>query len=133
MRVASYLLFPATLITLAVQVWNAKADEVKVVQKIPGYVCMDQNAVEATALDMSGFPPVYGGPSRDAPKTGVAAGVLIVADPLHIENGRRQVLRIDGSIAWIDTKVLKPWVGKTASAQCSPVLLSNNRRGILIR
>ena len=133
MKVKPFVLFSTAVAFGALQTVPAHADEVRIVAQIPGYVCMDQNAVDVVAKDMPNFPPVYAGPSRDAPKTGVAVGVLIVADPPHIENGRRQVLRIDGSTAWIDAKNLKPWIGKTASAQCLHVLLSNNRRGISIK
>ena len=100
---------------------------------LPGYVCMEQTAGNDSNPTLADFPPVYQSSRPDAVKSGVAAGMILASNPPKVENGRRQILRTDGSIAWIDSRFLKPWTGRTPTESCTPTLLSNGRRGYVIR
>jgi len=103
------------------------------VNAIPGFVCMEQNQGKDDSPTLAGFPSVYASPRSDAASSGVAAGMILASSPPRVENGRRQILRIDGSIAWVDQRFLKPWVGRTSADRCTPVILSNGRRGFSIQ
>lgn len=103
------------------------------VNVLPGYICMEQNVGNDTSPNLADFPPVYASSRLDAPKSGVAAGVILASNPPKTENNRRQILRTDGSLAWIDAHFLKPWFGRNSNEKCIPAILSNGRRGFVIR
>jgi len=107
--------------------------QVTAVSVIPGYICMEQDKADDRSPTLDNFPPVYKSSRPDAPQFGVAAGIILATNPPRVENGRRQILRIDGSTAWVDVGFLRPWVGRTPEKRCTPVILSNGRRGEDIR
>ena len=107
--------------------------QVAALNAILGYVCMEQSTGNDRSPTLADFPPVYQSSRSDAVKSGVAAGIILGSNPPKVENGRRQVLRTDGSIAWMDTRFLKPWTGRSPAESCTPTVLSNGRRGYVIR
>ena len=131
--VHSKLLIGLVSVTAAVSFSGPVLAQAAAVNAIPGYVCMEQSTGNDSSKTLADFPPVYQSSRPDAVQSGVAAGMILASNPPTIENGRRQVLRTDGSIAWIDTRFLKPWTGRSPTEGCTPAVLSNGRRGYVIR
>ncbi len=108
----------------------ALSADVHAVRSLPGYQCM----VLAKLWDGEGPQPpavhVFAGPSSSAPQVGIAGGSIIVSSPLHVVDGRANMLFADGRSVWISTNDIAPFrVVGNPHATCTPVLLSNGRYG----
>ena len=103
---------------------------VSVVRTLSGLQCMALSAAYGPQGTYAPPVPVYAGSESGSAKVGIGAGVILVPDPVMPVNGRSEVLRPNGSKAWIDVNVLTPWHSvNDPSAKCEPVLLSNGRYG----
>lgn len=100
------------------------------VRHVPGYRCMMLNITEQQSMAPNFRVTLRSAPSPTAAEAGWAPAVVIVREPLTPQNGFLQVLRPDGTAAWIPSNMVKPYRPAAApEAKCFPTILSNGRVG----
>ena len=106
--------------------WSLKAEGLKAVSPLAGYVCMELSTQSAPGIEV----PIRSAPSRTASVVALAASVVIVkATPLP-DQGFWEVLRLNGERGWIEATSVQSWHNRNApGAKCVPSMMSNGRPG----
>lgn len=124
---AKYML---ALAAVVLAVGQARAQGLRVVERLTGYECMALNLSEAELFDFDKLPPVLSAPRADASRIGVASASVIVASPRRTVGGYVEMLHMDGRSGWVEAGKLRPWVNRNRpSTRCYPAMMSNGRPG----
>jgi len=117
-------------VILSYAIADASAQSVRVIRTLPGYQCMGLAHLWNGMGPMPPPVPVYAGPTVSSRQIGIAASTVIVKSPMHVDDGRIQILQPNGHTGWIGVKDIAPWhVVSNPNARCHPVLLSNGLYG----
>ena len=115
-------------VVFAVAVTAVPAMAQQPAKRIAGYQCMMLNITEQQSMDPAFHVSLRSVPSDGAPEAGWAGSVPIVREPAVPRNGFLQVLKADGSKAWIAAGMVKPYHPVSdSSARCVPEVLPNGR------
>lgn len=115
---------------MASGVCQAQSQGLRALQPLPGYSCMSLNITQDQVMDFSAIPPVLAAPRPDAPKIGTTSSVVIVADPVHAENGFVSMLMLDGRPGWVQAVKLRPYRNAShPNVRCVPSMMSNGKPG----
>ena len=122
-----------TAIFTAVLLLSSTAHAREAVRPIPGVVCLSLDATSLAAKRQSGLPRLFSQPSLTAPPVGYPTSIVFVHSPAVQQNGFEQVLRLNGSSAWIEADHLRPWHSPNGgNARCVPSFMSDGRLGTSI-
>lgn len=110
--------------------YQAAAQGLRAVQPLSGYSCMSVNLTQEQMMDFNAVPPVMAAPRPDAAKIGETSSVVIVASPVHSDNGFVSMLMLDGRPGWVQGSKLKPYRNASnPSVRCVPSMMSNGKLG----
>lgn len=109
---------------------EANAQGLHPMSPLQGYSCMMLKLTNEQIRSNSVTVPVYNGPSTASGEAGIASAVLIVKNPLNVQNGFAESLFPDGRTVWIKADYLQPYrSASNPNARCTPSMMSNGKPG----
>lgn len=109
---------------------TAHAEYLTAVKAVPGFICMNLAVTHDQVVDRDFSVSVYSEPSLQSQKVGTATIEPFIKTPFRPEQKFQQMLRLNGDMAWIETKWLEPWSSPGhPNAKCTPSVMSDGRLG----